>query len=57
MKKTVVLLEINHDKSLPDDGLDVTSVVAQRLYGWLLNAGVTVDVKASLLGTFEGAGE
>jgi len=54
MKKTVVLLEINHDKSLPTS-LDVSDVVSQRLYGWLLNAGLDAEVTAKTLGTFEGA--
>ncbi|MFD0669701.1 hypothetical protein ACT80S_18425 [Ramlibacter sp. MAHUQ-53] len=49
--KTTLLVEIEHAEPLPANALSVTDLVAQRLYGWLLNAGVLAQVEAKLLGS------
>ena len=53
MKKTVLLVEIQHIKPLPTKDLEVTDVAAQRLYTWLLNLGISAEVSAKLMGAFD----
>lgn len=42
-KKTVIVVEIHHDKPLPEG---ITDICAERAYNWLTNKGVRCDVVA-----------
>lgn len=46
--KTYILVEVEHAKPLPA-GLAVTDLIAQRLYGWLLNQNCAANVVAKML--------
>lgn len=47
--KTYILVEVEHSKALPADDMSATDLIAQRLYGWLLNKNVQANVVAKLL--------
>ncbi len=45
--KTVIVLEIEHTKPLPNK-TPLTDVVSQRVYGYLYSQGVEAGVRAAL---------
>lgn len=46
MTETIITIKLVHSKPLP---AETTDVVSQRVYGWLFNKGVPVEVTAGIV--------